>query len=878
MLLNFGGPGGAGVSELAAGGKEFMSLTNGYDVVSFDPRGVGRSSPVTCGDGTDAAAATGRGAGRRRRSAGRARQLRKGGRRVRQALRPVLPHIGTVNASRDLDVMRQALGDKKLNYLGFSYGTRLGAVYAAQFPKKVGRMVLDGVDTLTEPLAEQGVAGAAGQQTALEDFVDWCVKDIACPFGTDARAAREQVVRLVDSLDEDPVPTDFGEDFAGQDLVGAIGQALYSKELWPSWSGRSPRWTGDRRPDTRAAAPLVRRASGSVLRRGRARRPGSDGGSGGREDVPLDNLPAALMAINCADDPDRPGAGRITKDNWAGCAPQYEQASPVFGRYRLTEFLMCYGRPRGTDFIRDDVRDVRTPKMLLVGTRGDPATPYRWTVETAERLGDSAVVLDNKGEGHTGYGSSKCVHRKVDDFLLYGSLPPDGSSCGAERRLTRPASLALTLPVCEPVHGRGRPGEAVVAQYRPQFGVEAVDLRLGGPQGFGPRVGQLQHHGPVFVRMCVLGDEAGRGQPPDQSRHGDSRSPSVRASRCWVVPGSSRTANRAPSWAVVTPAAARQRRSAVVRRRCAARLLEQEVEALVLGLGHGPMLTDGTGPRQSHFTSEMRCGMTRTLDLELARKVLAAQPFSTLVGARLTAFEEGAATLEFDIRGELLQQHGAVHGGVLGYAADNALSFAAGSAAGFRGGHRRFLPRLPAPGPRRSAAGPRPGRTGRPHPRGVPLRPEHRGRGRRRDPVRGGPGLHRRTRTPAGVRPRRQKSTGSPTIGQVMQWPPPRPRPSSAPTTVMTSIPSLRSSVLVVGVAVIGEDHAGLQRRRRRCRCPIAGVRAGVHVAAGLHDAHLPASRAPRATTSTKGCVALVDEFDTATRCRRAGRRCGWRR
>jgi hypothetical protein len=150
------------------------------------------------------------------------------------------------------------------------------------------------------------------------------------------------------------------------------------------------------------------------------------------EDVPLDNLPAALMAINCADDPDRPAAGRIAAD-LRRLRTEYEQVSPVFGRYRLTQVLMCYGRPAGTDYIRDEVKRVDTPKMLLVGTRGDPATPYRWTEETSRRLGPSAVVLDNKGEGHTGYGSSKCVHRKVDDFLMYGSLPPSGSSCLSER-------------------------------------------------------------------------------------------------------------------------------------------------------------------------------------------------------------------------------------------------------------------------------------------------------------------------------------------------------------------------------------------------------------------------------------------------------------
>lgn len=137
------------------------------------------------------------------------------------------------------------------------------------------------------------------------------------------------------------------------------------------------------------------------------------------------------MAVNCADDPDRPTADQIT-ENIDRLRAEYEAASPVFGEYRLTQVLMCYGRPKGTTYIRDKVRDVDTPKLLLVGTRGDPATPYRWTTETAARLGSSAVVLDNKGEGHTGYGSSKCVHRKVDDFLLYGSLPADGSSCGAE--------------------------------------------------------------------------------------------------------------------------------------------------------------------------------------------------------------------------------------------------------------------------------------------------------------------------------------------------------------------------------------------------------------------------------------------------------------
>ncbi|MGW0708489.1 alpha/beta hydrolase [Streptomyces sp. NPDC002643] len=443
VLLNFGGPGGPGVPELAYGGQEFMDLTDGYDVVTFDPRGVGRSSPVSCGEDSSVALDAAEDGENAADPQAALKQLKKAAESCAKHSGPVLPHIGTVNASRDLDVMRAALGDKKLNYLGFSYGTRLGAVYAAQFPDKVGRMVLDGVDSLTEPLTEQGLVGAEGQQKALEDYLDSCTEQLTCPFGQDSRSAREQVVQLVDSLDEYPVPTDFGQDFSGQDLVGAISQALYSEQMWPMLTQALNMllYDGDARgvmalvgggiavPPVPHPYPRPRPLSPSAP--GPSETPGPDGGLVDPEDVPLDNLPAALMAINCADDPDRPTAKRITEE-FEELRAQYEEASPVFGRYRLTQVLTCYGRPKGTDFIREEVRDVDTPRMLLVGTRGDPATPYRWTVETAKRLGPSAVVLDNKGTGHTGYGSSKCVHQKVDDFLLYGSLPDDGSSCGPD--------------------------------------------------------------------------------------------------------------------------------------------------------------------------------------------------------------------------------------------------------------------------------------------------------------------------------------------------------------------------------------------------------------------------------------------------------------
>ncbi len=421
LLLNFGGPGGPGVSALAGSQKDFGFLSKDYDVVSFDPRGVGLSEPVSCGDaeestdpssgGTDDAAAV-------------LKEMRKVAAECAKKSGPVLPHMGTVNVSRDLDVMRQALGDKKLNYLGFSYGTRLGAVYAAQFPENVGRMVLDGVDTLTEPVAEQSLATAEGRQTALDNFLTWCTKNPGCVFGTDSRSARTGMVKLIDDMDQMPLQSMDGQQFTGQDVVGVLSQALYSRQAWPALSQALGALLAD--GDPRA---LIRMSGGLGHAGGvpRASVVGEDTPAG---DLPADNLAAALMAVNCADDPDRPGAARIEKEV-GRLQEEFDEASPVFGKSMLMPVLLCFGRPAGTSYIREDVRDVKTPKLLLVGTRGDPATPYRWTEETARRLGSQAVVLDNKGDGHTGYLGSTCVQDKVNGFLLYGETPKTGSSCAA---------------------------------------------------------------------------------------------------------------------------------------------------------------------------------------------------------------------------------------------------------------------------------------------------------------------------------------------------------------------------------------------------------------------------------------------------------------
>lgn len=427
LLLNFGGPGAPGVAGLAADPDAFAKLGERYDLVAFDPRGVGHSAPVSCAGsqetGEDAATD----------AAAQLAALRAVAGRCELASGPVLPYVGTVHVARDMDAVRRALGDAKLNYLGFSYGTRLGAVYAALFPHRTGRMVLDGVDTLSEPLAEQALATARGQQRALDRFLSWCTHRPGCVYGTNTRTAREQVDDLVARLDRRPLIGGDGSYVTGQDVAGSIGAALYSPHAWPALADALK--LAEERDDPVGLLQLGGPAGPSG---------GGDGGDDGGEDdggweqpqgpgsVPADNADAALAAVNCADDPDRSNdtasPARIESELEA-LRPEFEKASKIFGPRQLMTVLACYGRPAGTDFIRRIDRP-GAPRMLLVGTRGDPATPYEWTEETARRLG-SAVVLDHKGDGHTGYLASSCVREYADRFLLDGRLPSGTRSCPA---------------------------------------------------------------------------------------------------------------------------------------------------------------------------------------------------------------------------------------------------------------------------------------------------------------------------------------------------------------------------------------------------------------------------------------------------------------
>lgn len=414
LVFNFGGPGESGLKGLGGFTADTTRLAPAYDLVSFDPRGVGRSAPVRCGakaeqdiesssDGTTTDDAEGR--------AQLVDELRTVAEECRRTTGKLLPHVGTINASRDLDVLRQALGDKKLNYFGISYGTRLGAVYAAQFPQRTGRMVLDAVDSLTANAAESALAQATAFQKGLDTFLSDCAAQGAvCPLGATTAKATSTLDATVAQLDRKSATTASGADFTSADLRTAITNSLYAEQLWPTLA--------------QGIAALHEKGDPAVLDEINKQFAGEDA-QGDRADD--DNSREALLAVNCADDPER---AKDPAAELASLEKEFAKASPMFGPDQVGAAISCTGWPAYTDYIRR-IDKTGAPPILLIGTKGDPATPYQWAAQTARHLG-KGVVLTYEGEGHGGYTASQCVRDKADAFLLDGVLPPEGTSCARE--------------------------------------------------------------------------------------------------------------------------------------------------------------------------------------------------------------------------------------------------------------------------------------------------------------------------------------------------------------------------------------------------------------------------------------------------------------
>jgi pimeloyl-ACP methyl ester carboxylesterase len=393
MLINPGGPGSSGVSYLVDGYDTLgtVYLRSNFQLIGFDPRGVGKTSPVTCSEDDAKDRLLYEHVPHPFGSAeylDYARLISNEFAKSCQSQEFSTAYFNTQQTARDMDLIREVLGLETLNYLGFSYGTQLGASYAALFPDRVGLMVLDGaVDPTIDPSTKL-VGQIKGFDEALEAYLEDCLKQSFCPFQGEVADAKAKIANFLLAREASALPTFDDRGLALQAAIAGIIVTLYSEESWQFLS---------------QAFDEAFEGNGStfLLLADFYNDRDSDGGY-------LSNITEANYAISCSDDWLWPELPNVTAE--------IAQASPVFGRYFASDDFGCEGWPKGIGMQKLDYTVPLSNGPLIVGTTGDPATPYSQAVALSQLL-DGAKLLTLEGEGHTAYGSNSCINELVDSFL-----------------------------------------------------------------------------------------------------------------------------------------------------------------------------------------------------------------------------------------------------------------------------------------------------------------------------------------------------------------------------------------------------------------------------------------------------------------------------
>jgi pimeloyl-ACP methyl ester carboxylesterase len=429
LVLNPGGPGVSGVDFLAGVGSGFPDeVRQRFDLVSFDPRGAGRSAGVRCeADGDALAALDGDPETPQERADNEAAVALVTAACIADH-RDLLPHLGTGAAARDLDLLRAALGDAQLSYLGFSYGTKLGATYASLFPDRVRAMVLDGAMAPDADPRQGSRHQAIGFERAYGNFITACSQDPACPGGANVAAVAERVRQRAE---QGPIPVSLpGEDrpLAIGNLQIALVSALYDQFSW--WMLARGVVEADRGDGTTllhlADAYTERQPDGSYA-------------------PTLD----AMHAINCADTVERTAS--VEPEAWRA---EMVALAPHFGAMMAEGLNGCSSWPAPAE-PPVAIAAPEAPPIVVVGTTGDPATPYESAGELAAALGDASLVTW-EGEGHTAYFSAPCVTRAANRYLLELELPADGLRCPADAAAqAMPFTAYRDVVVKAYVDGRG---------------------------------------------------------------------------------------------------------------------------------------------------------------------------------------------------------------------------------------------------------------------------------------------------------------------------------------------------------------------------------------------------------------------------------------
>jgi pimeloyl-ACP methyl ester carboxylesterase len=406
LLVNPGGPGAPGTGFAASIAREIPDgIRERFDIVGFDPRGTGKSSPVQCRDNLDDVFGLDYSPDTPEERARLGAGLNGLAKECEQRSGELLPHVSSENTARDMDQIREAVGDKKLTYLGYSYGTYIGTLYAKLFPKRVRAFVFDGAVDPNLSGVELALQQAVGFERSLDDFLSQCSRDNRCRFynAGDSAGAFD---RLMAQVDAQALPARNGRVLGGAAFDLGVAQTLYSGELGYG--------------QLEQALAAAQRGDGERLLRL------SDEYTGRRRDGTYDSSQPAFWAIGCLDGPTIGGP-----DAFQAAEGQFRSAAPRMGVPLLNAGLVCAYWSVPSVPSPAPIRVSGTPPILVIGTTNDPATPLAWSEGLAKEI-SSAVLLVAEGTQHTAFvtASNDCVDDNVVKYLIDREPPPNGTKCG----------------------------------------------------------------------------------------------------------------------------------------------------------------------------------------------------------------------------------------------------------------------------------------------------------------------------------------------------------------------------------------------------------------------------------------------------------------
>ncbi len=406
ILINPGGPGSSAINWMRDGYENIGSswFRENFQVIAFDPRGVGRSTPIMCSDedlkdellysnsgfeyGSDEDIAF-------------SENLMLAFAQSCQETGPSTSYFNTQQTARDMELIRELLGIEELNYLGFSYGTELGATYAALFPDRVGKFVLDGAVDPTMDSSTKLLGQIQGFDAALRAYLTACLDTpLYCPFEGDVDSAMARIAGFLQAREVRPLETTIDRELGVSAALSGMIVTLYSQDSWIYLSQAfDEAFNGD-------GTFFVYLADFYNDR-------DPDGGY-------ISNINEANYAINCADD-------AVTEEG-PDLDEEIRSASVVFGRYFSGPDISCLGWPEGIGMEDLDFSVPLANGPIVIGTTGDPATPYHQAVSLADIL-DGAKLLTLEGEGHTAYGDNTCINSLVDAYLEGQDLGEGNLTC-----------------------------------------------------------------------------------------------------------------------------------------------------------------------------------------------------------------------------------------------------------------------------------------------------------------------------------------------------------------------------------------------------------------------------------------------------------------